>query len=418
MKERLLHDVTLLSPGAKHHAQVVSVHMQAGRVVRINEKPFEVAGVSSEHVAGKVLAPAFADLYLQLTDPGYEWRAMASRLAQEAYLGGYADVLCQPNTLPVIDKADMVLALRARMGQFATRFHFAGCLSVEAAGKDMAELYELHQAGVLAFSDGLHPVQDAGLLIRCLRYLRPFQALVMQLPNDSSIAGKGLANESLATAALGLRGIPPLAEEMAISRDLKVLEYTGGRMHFSPITTAGSVQLIAQAKARGLNVTASTAPQYLLFDDSALGGFDPCYKVIPPLRTLADVAACRSAVAAGVIDSIASHHTPMALEDKAVEFDFAENGMATLASSFAMCNTTLVASGLMPLDALIEKMAIAPCQLLGLPLPVLNEGSEAYALLLDPNEKFSLESVLPFGGYHNYPGFLQPLFGTVTPLFG
>lgn len=419
MKNALIRNAQLLWPGAMGNGRRVSIWVEQGRFKRIaidQDLASPGAGVEVIDATNAVLAPAFADLFVQLTDPGYEWRADVQRIAAEARAGGFADILCQPNTHPALDKADLIRALRQRTEQLGVRFHFVGALSVDAAGKDMAELHDLFVAGVRAFGDGIHPVQDGGLLMRCLRYVQPFGGLVMQLPNERSIAGKGLANESPATTALGLRGIPALAEEMQVVRDLQILEYTGGRIHFSPITTRGALQQIRAAKARGLNVTATTAPQYLYFDDTALNGFEPVYKIIPPLRTTADVAACRQALQDGTLDGIASHHAPMSLEDKAVEFDHAENGMATLAAFFAMCNTALVRAGIIDLAKLVEQITVFPRKLLQLPQPTFAEEAPADAVLVWPNQRFELEKQLPFSGYSNYPTFAQPLYGTVQRL--
>ncbi len=321
-----------------------------------------------------------------LTDPGYEWRDDLRSLAESALQGGFTELICWPNTKPVLDTSTALTSLRERTHGLGPRFRFLGALTHRAEGRDMAELLDLIEAGAVAFSDGTSPLQDPGQLLRSFEYLKPTGRRVVQLPLHRQLASGGLVNESAATTFLGLRQQPALAEEFMVAQCLQVLAYTGGQLHLSPLTTAGSLDLVRFAKAQGLQVTADTAPQYLVFDDTALVQFDTVFKVEPPLRSAADVAALREALIDGTLDALSVQHFPQAPEDKDLEFDFAEYGMLTLECAFAALHDALVVPGQLKLERLFELLALGPRRVFDLEADI----GQAGLTIVDPDVQWTV----------------------------
>jgi dihydroorotase len=313
---------------------------------------------------GVCLFPGFVDLYTQLTDPGQEYRATLSAIAADAQMGGFSDVLLHGSSSTSLAIASEVQALRARAKPLPVSFHVAGALTEGYGGSEMAELGELARVGVRAFSDGARGVQSPSVLMRCLQFVQSVSAApVMQVPTDFGIVGEGIANESPAIVRLGLASIPPLAESLHLSKCLQILAYTGGRLHVSPITTAASVALIARAKAEGLHVTAGTSPAHLLLNDTHLSAFESRYKFQPPLRDEADVHALRAAVIDGTIDVIASHHSPVSIDDKMCEFSLASFGAPALRDTFGAVVAAL-GKGPQGFSEILKLMRYRPMEIL------------------------------------------------------
>lgn len=384
MKDCVLAAARVLDPIGPHNGQTVDIRVRQGRIQAIAPAS-TLAPEAGEQVVsapGLCVAPGFVDAFAHLTDPGFEYRDNLHTLAETARQSGFTDVIFLPDSHPVVDSSDQLLALRHRAEHLPVGFHFMGALSVGLGGKEMAPLYELHDAGALAFSDGNYGPTNSAQLVLMLQYLQLFDGLLVVQPQDRTLVGRGVANESPAVTALGLKGIPALAEELAISLCLQVLAYAGGRIHFAPITTAGGVQLVREGKARGLNITASTAPQYVYLDDTALNGFDPHYKILPPIRTVADQNALIDGLLDGTLDFIASHNTPRALEEKALEFEQAEFGMLAQPIALPMLHTRLSAVPSYTPELLVKWCSTAPRHLFGLETNSITEGVPARLTLL------------------------------------
>jgi dihydroorotase len=272
----------------------------------------------------------------------------------------------------------------------------------------MAEMYDMYQSGAKAFTDGNRPVQDAGLMERALLYTKGFDALVMSYPEDTAIAGKAKVHEGVVSTMLGMKGIPSLAEELMIARDLYLAEYTDSRIHFSTISTERSVELIRDAKKKGIKVTCDVAVHHLLLTDDALLGFDSQYKVKPPLRTQKDVKALLKGLKDGTIDAIVSQHTPHEVEFKNVEFEVAEYGMIGLQTAFSIA----IQAGL-PVDMIIQKMSINPRKILNLEVPVIAEGQEANLVLFDENAEWTFDKANNKSKSYNSPFIGQKLKGSI-----
>jgi dihydroorotase len=273
----------------------------------------------------------------------------------------------------------------------------------------MAELLDMYQSGAVAFTDGKQTVYDAGLLLRTLQYLTPINGLVMNQSMDRYLSQGGLMHEGICSTRLGMKGIPSLAEDIAVRRDLEILEFAGGRLHFANISTAGAVSLIRTAKANGLKVTASVSPMHLCFNDEMLADFDSNYKVMPPLRSENDRHALLAGVLDGTIDVINSQHIPLDTEQMMCEFPYAGFGVTMLETAFSLCQTHL--SNVVTTDVWVEKASISPRKLLGLAMPVLEPGSAADLTFFSPNETWFYEK--PFSKSYNSPLLGQTLKGKV-----
>ncbi len=334
------------------------------------------------------VSPGWMDVGVQVCDPGYEHREdLRSALAASA-AGGYTAIVCFANTSPALHSKSEILYIKNKAAglQSPVTVHPIGAISQGCEGKDLAELMDMHSAGALAFSDGNKAVQDAGLLLRAIRYVQSFNGLVFNEPYHKSIASGGQMHEGLMSTSLGLKGIPALAEELMVQRDLSLLEYAGGRLHIHLVSTAKSVDMIRAAKKAGKQVTCSVAVANLCFSDEKLADFDSNWKVLPPLRSPEDNKALLQGLADGSIDFICSNHIPWDEEAKNLEFPFADFGMTGLETCFALCRTFLGTS--MGINDLVEKIACAPRRALGLPVPALKVGEPADLTVFDPDAEW------------------------------
>jgi len=371
--------VRVIDPASAYHNQVVSVGFKDGFVERIETVEPPASGPITHLSAG------WCDAQVHLTDPGFEHRDTIASLAASAKAGGFTDIITLPTCEPVVDTAEALLALQQRAEALPVALHFLGACSHRRAGEHMAPLAELHRMGAVGFADSIRGLQSTRLMLRVLEYARLFDGLVVLHPLDWSLAEGGTMNESATSVKLGMPGVPNLAEELYIARVIRLMHYTGGRVHISPVTTAGAVDLIREAKASGLDLTASTAPHYLYFTDEALHGFDTDLKVWPPLRTTTDQQALIAGLLDGTLDFIATHHQPQAVEDKEVEFTAAEPGMLGLETAFRALFKTLVEPGYASLEQLVQWLAFAPRQRFGLPVPTFAVGQAARYTLFQPD---------------------------------
>ncbi len=344
----------------------------------------------TELIAGDNLhiSAGWVDVGVQACDPGYEHREDLNAVVQAAAAGGYVAIATFPNTHPAIHSKSEVLYVRNKTAAAPTKVYPIGAVSVDCAGKDLAELYDMHKAGAIAFSDGSQPVQDASLLLRALQYAKAFDGLIINQPHHRTLAGGGQMHEGLTSTMLGLKGLPALAEEIAVQRDLSLLEYAEGRLHLHLISTRKSVAMVRAAKAAGLPVTCSVAVANLCFTDEKLIDFDAHWKVLPPLRSQSDAEALTEGVLDGTIDLICSNHAPWDVESKNLEFTYADFGMIGLETAFSLYATHL--ADRIPLSKWIDCCAIRPRKLLGLPMPTLAVGQPVELTLFDPAAEWTL----------------------------
>jgi len=363
------------------------IRLREGRIEAIGQLSPEAGEVVHEWPNAHV-SPGWMDVGVHTGDPGYEHREDLQTAAAAAAAGGFTAVACFPNTQPATHSKSEVLYVLNKTAALPVRFFPIGAVSQGCEGKDLSELYDMHSAGAVAFSDGSHPVQDAGLLLRALQYASAFNGLIINQPHHKTLAAGGQMHEGLVSTSLGLRGLPALAEEIVVQRDLSLLEYAGGRLHLHLISTAKSVALLRAAKRAGLPVTASVAAANLCFTDERLADFNSNWKLLPPLRSTADSEALLEGLADGTLDFICSNHTPWDEEAKNLEFPYAEFGMIGLETCFAMCRTFL--GNKLSINDWVEKIAVRPRQVLGLPVPEIREGAPAELTVFDPDAEWVL----------------------------
>ncbi|RIV22637.1 dihydroorotase [Fibrisoma montanum] len=352
------------------------------------------------------VSPGWVDLRALAQDPGFEHKEDITSVCRAAAAGGFTDIALLPNTQPVVDtKGTLGYVRRMAEGQPVT-VHVIAAITKKAAGEDFTEMIDLHHGGAVAFSDGLHPLQNPDLLLKTLQYLQPIGGLLMNRPEEQLLTRFGQMHEGVQSTLLGMKGMPAIAEELIIERDLRLLAYvledagalasgsplpSPPSLHFSTISSARSVELIRQAKQRGLPVSCDVAAHQLVFDDSALAGFDTNLKVNPPFRSADDVAALWQGLADGTIDAIVSDHTPQDAESKNLEFDLAEfgvTGLETLFGAVITHNTEL------SLGQIIEKLTIRARQILRLPTVSIAEGQPASLTLFDPAKQWTFDRSL------------------------
>ena len=341
---------------------------------------------------GLLVLPGLVDMHVHLREPGHEYKETIATGVAAALAGGFTSLACMANTEPPNDSAAVTQYIidRARIAQ-AARVHPIGALSLGLKGERLAEIGEMHAAGIVGISDDGRPVMDAGLMRRALEYSRMFDLPVIVHEEDRDLAAGGVMNEGVTSLRLGLRGIPAAAEEVMIARDVALARLTGGRLHVAHLSTAGAVALVREAKATGLPVTAEVTPHHLFLTEEAVAGYGTNAKMAPPLRTRADVEAVRAALADGTIDAIATDHAPHHQDEKDCEFDQAANGIVGLETALPLA-LRLVSEKVLDLPTLVARMTIGPARILGLPAGTLAPGAPADVTLVDPERRWRVEA--------------------------
>ena len=384
----LIRAAKVVDPNSKHHNKVVDILIEKGIIQEIEKKlnPPKDADIIEEK--GLHVSPGLFDLHTNFRDPGFEWKEDIQTGMLAAAKGGFTGVLSMPSTLPVTDTKSQVEYIQKMSAGNVVDVHPAGSITKDLKGQELTEMFDMSRSGALAFTDDKNSIQHAGVMKLALLYTKIFGGIIMNQANDKSISADGHMNEGVTSTVLGLKGIPSLAEDLMITRDIKLVEYTEGRLHISCISTAKSVELIRAAKKQGLNITADVAIHNLLLDETACEGFDTRYKVNPALRTQKDIKALLKGLKDGTIDAICTDHTPEDIEHKKVEFDNAEFGMIGLQTAFSLACQLEQEIGL---EGIIEKMAINPRKLLGLEIPEINIKKAANLFLFNPITEWTLD---------------------------
>lgn len=396
--------------------QVTDIYIANGRIAGIGQAPEGFTALRSIDAKGLVAAPGLVDLNVALREPGLTRKGTIASETRAASAGGVTSLCCAPATKPVLDStavADMILDQAAAAG-FA-KVYPIGALTKGLAGEHLAELIALRDAGCVAFGNGLNAFTSNRTQRRALEYAATFDLTVVLQPQDADLAEGGIAHEGATASFLGLAGIPETAETVALARDLLLVEQSGVRAHFSQLSCARSAQMIAEAQARGLPVTADVALYQLILTDEALADFSSLYHVQPPLRSKADREGLREAVKSGVISAIASHHQPHELDAKQAPFGATEPGISSVELLLPLA-MTLVDDGLLDLPTLLARLSAGPAQALRLPAGQLCVDSPADVVLFDPNastlagETWLSKGVnCPFIG-HSLPGAVRYTF--------
>jgi dihydroorotase len=398
---------------------VRTVVVREGRIAEVAERVERPRGASVIDARGKWVTPGLLDLHVHLREPGHEYKETVASGARAAVAGGFTAVCAMPNTVPVNDNAsvtELILARAAAAG--LARVYPVGAISKGSKGEELAEYGELRGAGCVALSDDGKPVMSSALMRRALEYARAFGLPLTVHEEDLGLVGKGVMHEGPAATRLGLKGVPAASEEVMVSRDLALVELTGGRLHIAHLSTAGAVRAVREAKRRGLAVTAEVTPHHLTLtdEDVARSSYDPSFKMNPPLRSAEDVRAVREGLADGTIDCIATDHAPHSAVEKDLEFDAAANGIVGLETAFPVC-LALVREGLLGERRLIEALTAAPARAFGLPGGSLARGAPADLALLDPGLEWRCDPARFHSKSRNSPWKGRALVGRCTHAF-
>jgi len=376
----LIQQVRVIDPLSPLHGTTQDIFIDAGVIAAIDTH----LSVSADQVInGQELhvSPGWVDIFAHFADPGYEYKETLETGAAAAAAGGYTDVLVIPNTRPVIDSKSQAEYIRHKSASLPVNIHPIGAVSKGTEGKDLAEMYDMRISGSPAFSDGLNPLQSAGILLKALQYVKAFDGVIIQIPDDKSVGSNGLMHEGIISTRLGLPGKPMMAEELMVARDIKLARYTGSRLHFTGVTSPRSFEYIKRAKEGGLYVTCSVTPYHLFFTDEDLLDYDTNLKVYPPLRSAAERDVIRQCVADGTVDCIASHHLPHEYDSKVVEFENARFGMTGLETTYAALKTALPD---VPEEKWVNLLCHNPRKIFGLEQPSLSKGAPACITLFEP----------------------------------
>ncbi|MFA5677774.1 MAG: dihydroorotase [Pseudomonas sp.] len=369
---------------ASQFDQITDLHIDGGLIHALGDAPDGFVAAQTIDARGMIASPGLVDLDVSLREPGFGRKGNIASETRAATAGGVTSLCCPPDSRPVLDTpavAELILDRCERAGQ--TRVFPIGALTRGLEGEQLSELVSLRDAGCVAFTQGLSPIRSSRILRRALEYAAGFDLPIIFTPMDAALAEGGVAHEGATAARLGLPGIPETAETVALARDLLLIEQTGVRAHFSGLSSARGVDMLADAQARGLPVTADVAMYQLLLCDEDLDGYSSLLHVMPPLRSSTDRRALREAVQSSVIQAIASHHQPHESEAKRVPFAAAAPGISSVEILLPLA-LTLVADGLLELPALLARLTSGPAAALGLPAGRIAVGDSADVVLFDP----------------------------------
>ncbi|MBK8521007.1 MAG: dihydroorotase [Chitinophagaceae bacterium] len=404
----LIKQATIIAPSSPHNGQIKDILIKDGKIAAIGSNLTDKADQTIEQ-SGLCVSIGWMDMFADFGDPGFEQKESLESGAKAAAAGGFTDVMLIPNTLPVVDNKAQVEYLVQKAKELAIHIHPLGAISKKAEGKDLAEMYDMRQSGAIAFSDGINPVQNSGLVLKALQYVKTCNGTIIQIPDDTSIGANGLMNEGIISTQMGLPGKPILAEELMVARDLKLARYANSKIHFTGISSPKSIEYIKRSKESGIQVTCSITPYQVYFCDEDLQGYDTNLKLNPPVRTKADMMAIQKALLDGTIDCIASHHQPHHWDDKVCEFEYAKHGMLGLETMFAV----LMSVGL-PAEDFVQMQTINVRHIFGLPIPEIKEGEMASLTLFVPGQEFTFEENMIRSKSKNTPFIGKKLKGKVV----
>ena len=407
----LIKSATVVNSKSPFNGKTVDILIEKGIIKKItatikNTDNFQEIKQKDLHVS-----IGWFDFRANFCDPGFEYKEDLNSGLKAAAKGGFTGVMVMPSTNPVIDNKSGIEYIINKAKNNIVNVYPAGSLTHQSEGNDIAEMYDMHLAGAVAFTDNKKSIANPNLLTRALLYNQSFGGLVINYPNNRHLFNNGQINEGITSTRLGLKGIPAIAEEIMVNRDIFLAEYCNAAIHLSNISTKKSVQLIKEAKAKGLKITADVNSYHLLLDETELETFDSNLKVMPPLRTKDDIKALIKGLKEGVIDIICSDHTPQDIEHKQCEFDHAAFGIINLQTSFAAMNTAL--KGKLALDQIIDLITTNPRQTLNLDVPKLEVGEQANLTLFSPHEIQVIKTEILVSKSKNSPFIGKTLTGKV-----
>ena len=388
---RIIKNGRVLDP-ANRLDKVCDILIEDGKIAKVGAD-LSAAGAEIIDAAGKVVTPGLIDMHVHLREPGQEAKEDFVSGSQAAAAGGYTTIATMPNTKPVVDNAALVRSLQKRAAE-ESLVHIAiiGALTKGQRGEELAELGDMTEAGAVAFSDDGHYVQRAKVLLNGLDYLRAFDKVIINHDEDTTLIEEGCMNEGHRSAMLGVKGRPTVAEDIAVDRDILLAEYADARVHVAHISSARAVDMVRQAKKRGVKVTAEVTPHHLTLTDDCVDLTDSATKVNPPLRRQADVDAMVEGLKDGTIDAIVTDHSPHAEEEKDREYCLAPSGFPGLETALGVLLTELYHTGKLDLNTLISKMTAEPAKLFALSGGTLSVGSPADIAILDLDREWTVEA--------------------------
>jgi len=408
----LITEAKIIDPGSSHDGKKKNVLIQKGRITYIGlDKP-----KSSKVIAGDgcLLSVGWVDMKANFCDPGLEQKEDIYTGMAVAAAGGFTEVALVPNTEPVVQSKNDILYLQRLNRTSLVQLRPMAAVTKNTAGEELTEMLDMHAAGAIAFTDGNNAIWNTDILLKALQYVQKFNGLIIDRAQDKWLSLFGTMNEGVNSTLLGLKGIPNLAEEIAVSRDIEVLDYAGGRLHLSNLSTAGAVDLVRKAKKKGLKISCDVAAHQLIYDDECVKEFDTNYKVNPPFRSKKDIKALLKGLKDGTIDAIVSAHEPQDVESKNLEYDHADFGVIGLQT---MLSILLELEDEINIENLIPLITRQPRHILQLEQPNITEGVLANLTLFDPRRKWQYDDESNLSKAHNSPLFDQTLKGKVLAVF-
>jgi len=408
----LIQSATIIDKGSPFHKKKKNVVINNGRITEIGDKNYAADKVIDAE--GMFLSIGWIDMGAYVGDPGLEHKEDLASLAKAAASGGFTDVAVLPNTHPPIQTKNEVSYIKQGNDNRLVQIHALASVTKNNKGEELTEMIDLHESGAVGFTDGLKPVWHTDIFLKSLQYLQKFDGLLIDHPEDNWLSMFGQMHEGINSTMLGLKGMPRIAEEVAVNRNLELLSYAGGRLHFAKVSTAKSVDLIRAAKKKGLNVSCDITGYQALLDDSVLMDFDTNYKVTPPLREKTDSDALIKGLKDGTIEVMTTGHVPQDDESKFLEFDLADFGMINL-QTFASQLSSL--SKAVDIGDLLEKITTAPRRLLKLEVPKIEVDEKACLTLFDPNAEWMFDKETNYSKSKNSPWLGKPIKGKAVAVF-
>jgi dihydroorotase len=387
----ILKDVNLFHPEQKLNEKNTSVLLEDGVISKIgNLKPKDIEKAEVFDFSGKYIVPGFFDMHVHLREPGREDEETVVTGCNAAANGGFTGVACMPNTQPALDSAETIKLVKEQAKDHLVDVYPVAAATVGREGEVLSPMAELFEAGAVGFSDDGIAIKSASILRRVLEYSNMYDMPVIEHCEDESLAG-GAMNEGFNSTLLGLPAIPSVAEDIIVGRDIQMAEYAGGKIHIAHISTKNAVQLVREAKAKGISVTAEVTPHHFSLIDDTVKTYDTNYKMNPPLRTSKDVDAIKEGLKDGTLDCIASDHAPHSIEEKEEEFQYAPNGILGLETAIGLTFSELFHKKILELKDIVEKLSINPRRILNIPVPKFDAGQEANFTILDTDVVWTVD---------------------------
>lgn len=409
----LIKSATLLDPASAFANQEADVLILNDQIIEVS-KNIEDPSATVINAKGLFLSPGWVDTNVQIGEPGYEERETLDSGTQAAARGGFTSILLSPDNSPATDNKGAIEYLYSKSESLPVNVYPLGTVTAGNKGVDLAELYDMYQSGAIAFSDGKHEIKNPNVLKLALQYSSTFNGPIFSMPYNEDLGFGGKMNEGSVSTLMGLKGIVAMAEDIAVQRDLALLEYAGGHLHIHGISTEKSVSRIREAKEKGLNVSASAHLYHLIYTEEDVKGYNTSFKTLPPLRPQSDQKALIEALKDGTIDVISTDHCPCDIEIKQCEFDHAAFGMALLETAFGGSSNLIEELGM---ELWIEKVALRPREIFDLPSISISEGNIAELTLFDPKAEWTLSPSDAHSKAVNNPMLNKPLTGKVVGIF-